>query len=199
MPTLAVTTTTIEPVCPACGRIKNSGKASCCARGGSWFGNCGSVGNANVGHTWYEGVRVCTEQFKVVVGQQLHGSDDAIISMDSKAVYVFTSANTWTPVPGATPITVSANTSTITGARKSIADYAATAGNMSKPKRIFNRTIPSLPNETVGDPIHSPSAGISMRTPSHASASTSITFRKCDSLLHVVGLVSMVLISACCY
>merc|ERR1712048_1416360 len=35
------------------------GKLSCCARGGSWFGDCAATANADVQHTWYEGVQAC--------------------------------------------------------------------------------------------------------------------------------------------
>ena len=50
---------TFPAVCPKCGVIKKSGKANCCARGGSWFGNCGSVSNAQFDHTWSEGSQAC--------------------------------------------------------------------------------------------------------------------------------------------
>ena len=51
-----------RPVCLKCGIIEKSGKSSCCGRGGSWFGNCGSVGNGNLDHTWYEGIQFCKTQ-----------------------------------------------------------------------------------------------------------------------------------------
>ena len=58
--------------CPKCGTIARSGKLSCCGDGGSWFGHCGNVGNANFGHTWMEGIQVCkSQQSQVAVGQQL--------------------------------------------------------------------------------------------------------------------------------
>ena len=43
--------------CPKCGAIKKSGKRSCCARGGSWFDNCGH--ESKFDHTWLEGVEAC--------------------------------------------------------------------------------------------------------------------------------------------
>ena len=49
-------------VCPKCGNIKKSGKSSCCARGGSWFQNCGDAGDDNFGHTWLEGTLACKGQ-----------------------------------------------------------------------------------------------------------------------------------------
>ena len=57
--TSAVTTTTISSVCPKCGIIVKSGKISCCGDSGSWFGKCGSAGNAKLDHTWYEGIQAC--------------------------------------------------------------------------------------------------------------------------------------------
>ena len=74
--TPAAATTVISSVCPTCGTIDRSGKASCCGRGGSWFGNCGSVGSAKFHHTWYEGIRVCTarSQSKAAIGQQPHAA-----------------------------------------------------------------------------------------------------------------------------
>merc|ERR1712187_830275 len=37
------TTTTLSSVCLNCATIKKSGKVSCCARGGAWFGTCGGA------------------------------------------------------------------------------------------------------------------------------------------------------------
>lgn len=45
--------------CLKCGLIQKSGKLSCCARGGSWFGDCAATANAKVKHTWYEGIQSC--------------------------------------------------------------------------------------------------------------------------------------------
>ena len=38
-----------------------SRKPSCCARGGSWFGNCGKAGDSNFDHTWPEGIQACKD------------------------------------------------------------------------------------------------------------------------------------------
>ena len=64
MSTAAATTTTVTaigPICFKCGTIKKSGKLSCCARGGSWFKNCGDAGDSKFEHTWAEGVRACND------------------------------------------------------------------------------------------------------------------------------------------
>ena len=45
--------------CSKCGSTKQSGKQSCCARGGAWFENCGDVGDTQFDHTWAEGIKVC--------------------------------------------------------------------------------------------------------------------------------------------
>jgi len=54
-----VETTVVASGCLTCGTIQKSGKLSCCARGGSWFGNCAATANAKVQHTWYEGIQTC--------------------------------------------------------------------------------------------------------------------------------------------
>ena len=59
-PSLAVPTSTIDNlVCSKCGTTRQSGKRSCCARGGAWFKKCGDVGDTHVDHTWAEGVIAC--------------------------------------------------------------------------------------------------------------------------------------------
>ena len=72
--TPAVTTPTISATCSKCGTIKKSGKTSCCGRGGSWFRNCGSGGNSNLGYTWSEGIRACKTKARSKAGidQRLH-------------------------------------------------------------------------------------------------------------------------------
>ena len=47
--------------CSKCGYFKKSGKRSCCAVGGAWFKDCGDANNANVSHTWVEGVEACSD------------------------------------------------------------------------------------------------------------------------------------------
>ena len=54
-----------------------SGMMSCCGRGGSWFGNCGSTGDTHLGHTWSEGLQACKarSQFQADIDQQLSGAE----------------------------------------------------------------------------------------------------------------------------
>ena len=113
--------------------VHKSGKLSCCARGGSWFGSCGSGGSAQVRHTWSEGFRVCeARQFHDSVGQEVRDSlaqsksfaGAAIAGLESKAAFVFvsTTASTLTTMSGATQVvSMAANESVITPMRKSIA------------------------------------------------------------------------------
>ena len=48
-----------RPGCATCGTFKKTGKISCCAHGGSWFGKCGNVGDSGFYHTWTDGIQVC--------------------------------------------------------------------------------------------------------------------------------------------
>ena len=45
--------------CQKCGTTKQSGKPSCCARGGAWFKKCGDAGDTKFDHTWAEGMQAC--------------------------------------------------------------------------------------------------------------------------------------------
>ena len=118
----AATTTTISSVCGKCGTSAKSGKISCCGRGGSWFGNCGS---AELDHTWYEGIQVCKiqTQSKTASGQQSNAAQELKLSGGADmgkftvitTANAFTSTNTLTPMPGGTPMI----TTTITAASTS--------------------------------------------------------------------------------
>ena len=60
--TIATTTTaatTTALVCPVCGVNQVTGQLSCCARGGSWYENCGNLGEPNVDYTWAQGINTC--------------------------------------------------------------------------------------------------------------------------------------------
>ena len=46
-------------VCPQCGTNKKTGKRTCCGHGGSWFNDCGDVGDSTFKHTWGEGAQAC--------------------------------------------------------------------------------------------------------------------------------------------
>ena len=51
--------TSLSPICPKCGTVKNSGKRTCCAADGAWSQNCGDAGEPQFDHTWAEGTWAC--------------------------------------------------------------------------------------------------------------------------------------------
>ena len=120
----AGTTTITVSVCPRCGTIMKSDKSSCCGRGGSWFGKCGSPVNPNLGHTWSEGIRACKTraQSKTVIDKQLNaaqqkgtnsfinGADttNSKVIVTAAEIFLFTSTKN-----NATPIITSVSTSLI--------------------------------------------------------------------------------------
>ena len=120
-------TTIAVSVCSRCGAIEKSGKISCCGRGGSWFRNCGSVGNTKLHHTWYEGIQACKArtQQPVVARQKETGSSQGDDMINYKVVITatktvpFTSGSisadkksmiTSTYTPYNTPISLSVHT-----------------------------------------------------------------------------------------
>ena len=218
-------------VCAECGIIQKSGKLSCCARGGSWFGKCGSAGNGDLRHTWSEGIRVCeARQFRDAVGQEGHDSrakskafsDDVILGMQSKAVFVLanklasTAATTPTIMSGAPPASESANASTITPVRESIAHATGgkiTSGAIATASGTIMRTSLTMlapeatirtANGTRANPVRSASTGMFRTGASHnaaseAAASVSFSPRECGKVLHVVTHMSAILAVVCWY
>ena len=57
------TPTPASVACPKCGTNK-AGKISCCARGGSWFQNCGEFGDSKFDHTWGDGIQSCQSELE---------------------------------------------------------------------------------------------------------------------------------------
>ena len=89
------------PACSKCGIIKKSGKSSCCSRGGSWFGKCGSAGDSNHEHTWSEGILACKEWARSNVASV----EESKAAQELGLSDVFTSSNTSAKVPINTSIT----------------------------------------------------------------------------------------------
>ena len=56
-----------------CG-VTQSGKPSCCGRGGSWFENCGNQGRG-YDHTWFEGLQQCNNADELNAGQETSTED----------------------------------------------------------------------------------------------------------------------------
>ena len=193
-----ITTTPFGPICPACGIIKKSDRASCCGHGGSWFGKCGSAGNANLRHTWYEGIQVCATQYQAAMAQKLHAvqpksnvsSGDGSIDTDFRATvvrpYMFasTSANTSVSIPGAIPVTT-ASTSIM-----------HSSVNASKIKMIVppaDRVMPQV-NQTILEPMRGAVVSMSMAKSSHTSASAAANEREYEKLFRVAVYMSVIFI-----
>merc|ERR1712032_1477254 len=121
----ATATTTIS-ACSKCVPIKKSGKTSCCGRGGSWFRNCGSVGNTRLDHTWYEGIQVCQTwaESKIAFGRQSNAAQQ-LNSPNGAGVVNFKTNTTADKIFTFTPV----NTSTATSYSTSTAYSAGTASS----------------------------------------------------------------------
>ena len=121
MQTSVETATPITSVCLACGVIKKSGKLSCCARGGSWFGNCGATRAAQREHTWYEGLHACkARQSQAEMDQQQKtaqendtefANDTAVVMKAGVVGQMLASTLANAQIPATTPINAHANTS----------------------------------------------------------------------------------------
>ena len=97
---------------------------SCCGRGGSWFKHCGTSGNQNLHHTWYEGIQACQTrtQVKTAIGdaaQQKHiDSSNGASNTNSKSVIIVVKPFASTPTV-TTPIIVPVHASADTPAHTS--------------------------------------------------------------------------------
>ena len=111
---------------------------SCCARGGSWFKNCGGDSNTKLRRTWYEGIQACQarSQSKTVIGQRLSIAQQKDIDSSQgagmanyKAVITATKTFTFTSVVTSKPMsgdTMSTVTSTYTPDDESLTRSART-------------------------------------------------------------------------
>lgn len=107
----AATTTSMGSICRQCGIMRQSGKASCCTRGGSWFRTCGSARSTHLPHTWHEGIQACkAQQFQPAISQQLKDpqlkSNVSTIGTTSKAIIVAARLYESKPGKATTPIQV---------------------------------------------------------------------------------------------
>ena len=181
----AVTTTIISSVCRKCGAIEKSGKTSCCGRGGSWFRNCGSAGNSNFGHTWYEGIQACKarSQSKSTIGQhvtaaqpKINDSSNDDDTANSKAVS--TAVHTFDkPILMTDPATMSTSYNSDTAETRSV-----TAAANSITSALTPMPAPNSPSNMF------------MSTPIHTSDSTSIAGYGCEMLLKICDHTSFFLV-----
>ena len=61
------TTGDLSATCLKCGSFRNSGKVSCCARGGSWFNECGDDDDTAFAHTWSDGIKACKSKSLIAI------------------------------------------------------------------------------------------------------------------------------------
>ena len=80
-------------VCAKCGRTSDA-KASCCAKGGSWRGQCGPPGDDNFEHTWGQGFEAC----KAAILQPTTST----ISSSQPIISTTATSQTTTPMPATT-------------------------------------------------------------------------------------------------
>ena len=69
---------------------------SCCGRGGSWFRNCGSDGNAKLHYTWSEGIHACKlpqPQSKTGIVQEQNTDSFNSATVHSKVIYAAVSTS----------------------------------------------------------------------------------------------------------
>ena len=165
--------TVISSVCSKCGSIAKSGKMSCCARGGSWFKNCGGAGNTRLQHTWYEGIQACKarSQSKTVVDQQLNGAQEKGTDPSQGAGMA-----TYKAVIAATKTVLStpANASTLVTGTTSIVTPSHTADNGS-----ITIPVDTLTTNTAANNL--------MISSTHTSASMPIMTQGCTNVLKVTG------------
>ena len=200
---------------------KKYGKSSCCGRGGSWFGKCGSVGDANLGYTWYEGIRACkARQIQAAVGQDLRVSqsqrnmsfDDAVVGLHSNAVIVASQASVSWPANTSTPLPVTTRTRTMPARtwmaydrRATYNEIGATIATMMhtsastltpKPTKVPEHlTIDLLANAATVPVMASASTDMSRKTWRHQSAGRTLTVRDwdCAKVLHLIVCIVTVL------
>ena len=180
MQTPVATTRPTRVVCLTCGAIKKTGKLSCCARGGSWFGKCGGAGDTKFKYTWVEGIQACkARQSKAVIDLQQTAveeknktsSIDPGMIMTSKTVIMSTVT---------APSTVLANTATTT--------------STTTPVMQIGPIAPAVKSiHTEADRVSMREASIDVASP-HTSASTSLVTRGYEIVSVIAGYVGLLLI-----
>ena len=217
--TPATTTTTSSALCFICGTIKKSGKLSCCARGGSWFGNCGATGNAKLQHTWHEGIQACKarqpnvaamdRQQKTIQRNHNNSDDDVNNVINSKIAiavahtFAFTSAET--PILDTNAVPDHSSAAYDTGSTPSKIIIAKTTSATHTSTKVPAKRMPANPLITlsVNGPIIPPVNSI-ITPPGHVEASTDFTpfhksvARECANFVSMFVTIYMSLAFAFC-
>ena len=191
-------TTVITAICTECGKIQKSGKLSCCSRGGSWFGHCGSIGNAHFSHAWYEGVRVCkARQFRTELEMQQHASQPKSnsssdgISVDTKSREVSSTAYAF--------VSTSTNISA-TGPEAALIKLLAGPSIVSRLnlKVIANQTVGTKTNGTINKEIPNTINCTSTKaTPIYWSANESLNTRGREKLSLIFIHINIIVVIFC--
>ena len=194
MQTSVATTRPTRVVCLTCGAIKKTGKLSCCARGGSWFGKCGGAGNTNREHTWSEGLQACeARQAKAVMGLQqtavehknYNSSDDAVMGINSKtgsvATHIISSKPVNAPMSVATTIPVRMNTQTATST------ITPTRMQMGPIAHVVNRVSTDLDSKASADIVSL-----------HTSTSTPLAVQGLKNVSTIVVDIGILLVTLVC-
>ena len=161
---------------------------SCCARGGSWFKNCGRAGNTRLHHTWYEGIQACKawSQSRTAVGHQENAAQQKDIDSSHGDGKVITAAE---PLK-----TSSANMST------SIINTISRFVSRSVSTSTVYATPTKHPKVIAGVTITIITMSANMSTPPSTitSVSTSATEQRCENIvdigLHVILFMHIIII-----
>merc|ERR1711981_224993 len=111
--------------CSKCGKFKKSGRASCCAPGGSWFKDCGTSGNKKskkFDHTWFEGIQARKSKW----ASKSAFAAASFAAMNAAEKYVFNFANN-TAKPSHEITTTTEVATTAAAPAKVATTFAATA------------------------------------------------------------------------
>ena len=221
MPTAAAAATPISGACPECGIIRKSGTISCCGDGGSWFGQCGGAGKAELHRTWHEGVRACKAQSLTAVGQGPYAPQPRSNALSGQggmgiaeaifvAVHMFASApgHASTLMPRVKPISAPDGMPVAAQDREPATRHPATT--LSKPIGAATAIAqtpatampprpPSPPPDypAILEPTRAARSGVAPATSSPSSASVSTTVREGERLSQTVARIYIMAMIVC--
>ena len=115
--------------------MENSGKRSCCGRGGSWFRNCGASGSAKFTRTWYEGIQACKarSESKAVIAHAVQQKRNHSFSYGNFKSDNIMSTSTRVSIAIITPAYTPANASIESATRASIDTSVSISGPAQSP------------------------------------------------------------------
>ena len=171
---------------------------SCCAPGGSWYGNCGS---AKVQHMWHEGIQACKarepktamrQQQNVVQQNLIRTTLDTSVSNAALPAHGLAHASKpYTSTLGAIPAKVIATTTT---------SILYTPINISLQLSVISPTIDST-SKYIHSQANGRSTTLAFMTETytasssfHASSSALVTCRECENLLNIVVRIGIIVI-----